>query len=134
MHGVARCCTVLHCVAVRCTVLHCVTACCSVLQRAAVCCINRFHIVSRLLQMEYIDVLCCSVLQRDAVCCINRCPIHFWATCRGWQRCIESLMLQVSFRKRASNDRFLLRKMTCKDKAFCASSPLCSCSLCCSVL
>jgi len=32
------------------------------------------------------------------------------------------LKLQVIFRKRASNYRVLLRKMTCKDKASCGSS------------
>jgi len=37
------------------------------------------------------------------------------------------LRLQVIFRKRASNYRALLRKMTCKDKASYGSSPPCEC-------
>ena len=35
----------------------------------------------------------------------------------GWRRPIGCLKLQVMFRKRATNLRALLRKMTCKDKA-----------------
>ena len=35
------------------------------------------------------------------------------------------LVLQVSFRRRATNSRALLRNETYKDKAFCASSPPC---------
>ena len=41
------------------------------------------------------------------------------------RRHIGCLMLQVNFRKRATNYRALLRKMTYKDKAFCGSSPPC---------
>jgi len=44
----------------------------------------------------------------------------------GWRRCIGCLQLQVSFRKSATNDRALLRKMNSKDKAFYESSPPCS--------
>jgi len=40
-----------------------------------------------------------------------------------WRRCIGCLKLQVIFRKRATNFRDLLRKMTYKDKAFYGSSP-----------
>jgi len=35
----------------------------------------------------------------------------------GWKRGIGCFKLQVSFRKRATNYRALLRKMTCEDKA-----------------
>ena len=35
----------------------------------------------------------------------------------GWRRCTRRLKLQVSFRKRATNHRALLRKITYKDKA-----------------
>jgi len=35
----------------------------------------------------------------------------------GWQRPIECLKLQVSFRKRATNHRALLHKSICKDQA-----------------
>ena len=42
----------------------------------------------------------------------------------GWRRPIGCLELQVIFRKRATNYRALLRKMTCKDKAsYDASQP-----------
>ena len=42
-------------------------------------------------------------------------------------RCIGYLKLQVSFRKRATNYRALMRKMTNKDKAPYVSSPPCTC-------
>jgi len=45
---------------------------------------------------------------------------------RGWRRCIRCLKLQVYFYKRTTNNRALLRKMTCKDKASYASSTPCS--------
>jgi len=44
----------------------------------------------------------------------------------GWRRCIECLKLQVISRKRATNSRALLRKMTYKDKASYGSSPPCT--------
>ena len=43
----------------------------------------------------------------------------------GWQRPIRCLELQVISRKRATNYRALLRKMTYKDKASYGSSPPC---------
>ena len=46
-------------------------------------------------------------------------------SCTEWCRGIECIKLQVSFRKRATKNRVLLRKMTCKDKASYASSPPC---------
>jgi hypothetical protein len=48
----------------------------------------------------------------------------------GWRRPIGCLKLQVIFRKRATNYRALLRKMTCKDKASYESSPLSILYLC----
>jgi len=44
----------------------------------------------------------------------------------GWQRLIGCLKLQVTFRERDTNDRALLRKMTCEDKASYGSSPPCT--------
>ena len=41
----------------------------------------------------------------------------------GWRRTTACLELQVIFRKRATNYRALLRKMTCKDEALYGSSP-----------
>ena len=44
----------------------------------------------------------------------------------GGRRCVGCLKLQVSFRKRATNNRALLRKITYKDTASYASSPPCN--------
>ena len=44
----------------------------------------------------------------------------------GWRRLIGCLKLQVIFRKRATNCRALLRKMTYKDKASYDSTPPCT--------
>jgi len=67
----------------------------------------------------------------------------------GWRRPMGCLTLQVIFRKRATNYRARLRKMTYKDKASCGSWPLCcrcgvryldsikhqvACRVCCSAL
>ena len=46
----------------------------------------------------------------------------------GWRRPIGCLKLQVIFRKRATNHRALLRKMTYKDKASYDSLPPCTCT------
>jgi len=48
---------------------------------------------------------------------------HKDGTGTGWRRCIACLELQVVFRKRATNYRALLRKMTCKNKACYESLP-----------
>jgi len=47
--------------------------------------------------------------------------IHTW-----WQRLTGCLKVQVFFRKRATNCRALLQKMTYKDKASCNSTPPCN--------
>ena len=52
------------------------------------------------------------------------CFIHMILT--GWWRPIGCLELQLIFRKRATNCRALLRKMTYKDKASYGSSPPCT--------
>jgi len=49
-----------------------------------------------------------------------------WASTTGWPRLIACLKLQVIFRKRATNYRALLRKMTCEDNASYGSSPPCT--------
>jgi len=43
-----------------------------------------------------------------------------------WRGCIGCIDLQVSFRKRASNNKGVLRKVTYKDKASYASLPPCT--------
>jgi len=47
----------------------------------------------------------------------------------GWRKLIGCLKLQVIFRKRATNYRALVRKMTCGDKASYDSTP--PCRVCC---
>jgi len=60
------------------------------------------------------------------VCIVTRVNKHKIAlTVTGWRRPIGCLELQVIFRKRATDYRALLRKMTSKDKASYASSPPC---------
>jgi len=44
----------------------------------------------------------------------------------GWRRHIGYLKLQVIFRKRATNHRALLQRMSCKDKASYDSMPPCT--------
>jgi len=44
----------------------------------------------------------------------------------GWRRLVGCLKLQVIFRKRATNYRALVRKMTYEDKASYGSSPPCT--------
>ena len=56
------------------------------------------------------------VRERPQICCICSCLFT------GWRRCIECLKSQVSFRKRATNHKALLRRMTSKDKASYGSS------------
>jgi len=48
----------------------------------------------------------------------------------GWRRLIGCLKLQVVFRKRATNYRALLRKLTYEDKASYGSTPPCSSTIC----
>jgi len=50
---------------------------------------------------------------------------HCVMGCTGWRRVIGCLKLQVTFRKRATNYRALLRKMTGRDKACYDSTPPC---------
>jgi len=63
-------------------------------------------------QIEYVRKETCTIIYRMGT---------------GWRRPIGCLKLQVIFRKRATNYRALLWKMTCKDKAFYGSSPPCIC-------
>ena len=51
---------------------------------------------------------------------------HDLLSSTGWRRCIGCLNSQVSFRKRATNHRALLQKMTYEDKASYDSTPTCS--------
>ena len=55
----------------------------------------------------------------------RRCNIFIGNCHTGWQRPIGCLKLQVIFRKRTTNYRALLQKMTYEYKPSYASSPLC---------
>jgi len=56
---------------------------------------------------------------------VHECTCNFSGNCHtGWRRPIGCLGLQVIFRKRATNYRALLQKITYKDKASYGSSPL----------
>jgi len=53
-------------------------------------------------------------------------PTQIDSPCTGWRRLVGCLKLQMIFRKRATDYRALLRKMTYKDKASYDSTPPCS--------
>ena len=57
----------------------------------------------------------------------HNCQLHRLYTHTGWRRLIGCFKLQVIFRKRATNYRALLRKMTYQDKASYDSTPPCNC-------
>ena len=121
------CCSVLQCVAVCCRVLQGVAGCCRVLQCLAVQWCGA--------GLDMLDVW------RSKACAACIGGHSSWLQCvaaigigqqcvvglgTGWQRSIGCLTLQVIFRRRATNYRALLRKMTQKDKASYGSSPPCS--------
>ena len=63
------------------------------------------------------DVFTCGI------CPLFMCALQFYDT--GWRRLIGCLKSQVIFRKRATNYRAPLRKMTYEDKAFYDATPPC---------
>ena len=64
---------------------------------------------------------------RATHCCgCARVTLHIIAHATGWRRPMECLKLHVIFRKRATNYRALLRKMSYKNKASCESMPPCN--------
>ena len=60
-----------------------------------------------------------------ALCDAQKCVVY-----TGWQRPIGCHQSQVIFRQRAIDDKVLLRKMTCKDKASYGSLPPCMSNAC----
>jgi len=72
--------------------------------------------------LKYKDYGCACLVDSPSHCLSCRCP-RLLAT--GWRRCIGCLNLHISFRKRATNNRALLPKMTSKDKASNDSTPTC---------
>jgi len=100
-------------------ILQCVAVCCGVLQCIVVYCRRR------VLQVPFHRPYC-SVWQRVAVCCsVWHCVADAVSCCRRYRgrRYIGCLKLQVSFRKRDTRYRSLLRKTICEDKASFVSSP-----------
>jgi len=70
---------------------------------------------------EYVcgAVMCgCVCLRACSMCCVE------YST--GWRKPIGCFKLQVIFRKRATNSRALLRKITYKDMASYDSTPPCT--------
>ena len=126
------CCSVLQCIrAVHyCSASQCVVAvrCCtgqrSIAVRATTHCDNNPAQCYSTHQEEQcvVAVRCRSVLQRIVAVC------HLYARgdATGWRRPIGLLKLQVIVRKRATNGRALLPKITYTDKASYGSSPPCN--------
>jgi len=69
---------------------------------------------------------CVYVCACVCVCAVASAVASTRKAATGWWDPIECLEVQVSFRKRATNHRALLQKMTYKDEASYASSPPCS--------
>ena len=66
--------------------------------------------------------VCCSMMH---LMCIYIC-IYIHLAHTGWRRLMGSPKLQITFHKRATKYRSLLRKMTYKDKGSYESSPPCT--------
>ena len=82
-----------------------------------------FYNVTR---MKALSHVACFKNKFDMICIFHISRSHTRTYITGWRRPIGCLKLQVNFRKRATNYRALLRKMTYKDKASYGSSPPCS--------
>ena len=98
-----------------------------------------FHIRGMYVYIVYVDMRVCVYAYMHTSVNLSVCTgTHIHAhtqtmmqstlqiCCTGWQRCIGCLKLQVSFRKRATNYRVLLRKVTYEDKTPYASLPPCT--------
>jgi len=135
-------CGVLQCVAVCCSASANVAACCSALQCVAVCCSVLQYPALRILQHT---ATYCNTLQHTAIhyhathrafrrnilltnSLIQKLSqqitdrLTYWHKCCSeitaeWRRPTECLMLQVIFRKKATNYRGFVRKMTYKDRS-----------------
>jgi len=119
---------VLQCVAVCYSELQCVAVCCSELQCVAVCYSALQCVAASCSELQCVAVSS-SVLQRLAVCCSAlQCATHYnipqhkhirtlivYHINTGWRRCVGRLNLQVSFRKRATDYRALLRSLSAKE-------------------
>ena len=90
-----------------------------------------FILTAYVWQFVSIFVVCMYVFYcTHAECNVRMCTTKTPTNCcknKEWRRRIGGLMLWVSFRKRATNYRALLQKMTFEDKASYGSWPPCSC-------
>ena len=79
----------------------------------------------------YVRAYTCAYIHIYTHICVHMCihmhrHIHVYTCIIWWRRPIGCLELRVIFRKRATNNRALLQKMTTKDKAPYESSPPCT--------
>jgi len=126
------------CVAVRVCVCVCVCAC----VRVCVCVCVRvcMCVCARVYVCMYVCVFVCVIerereyqkerkREREGTCgCVGVWMVRVFVCdtlCTGWRRLIGSPKLQISFHKRATKYRSLLREMTYKDKGSYESSPPC---------
>jgi len=99
-------------------VLQCVAVCCSVLQCVAVL-LGIRHPRQKQWRI-WMSHVTHRWRQRPTNLSTNSC-----STTTGWRRLIGCLKVQVIFRKRATNYRALLRKMTYEDQVSYDSTPPC---------
>jgi len=104
-----------------CNTLHYTATHCNTLQHTATHCNTLHHTATHCNTLQHTKARY-DTLQHTA----SHCNTLRYNSKTGWPRCIECLTLQISVRKRATNYRAFLRKMTCKDKASYASSPSCT--------
>ena len=83
-------------------VLQCVAVCCSILHCVAISCM---------------------LLQNGATRVAERTKLLYMCEDTQWRGCVGCIMLQVSVRKRATNYRALMQKMTYTDKVSYTSLP-----------
>jgi len=122
LQSVAACCSVLQCVAVCCSVLQCVAVCCSriVSQKIVFQNTAETHQDKATDMCTWVNTHMHMYMSKYSYAYVHEYILICICKCRRtqWRRCIGCLKLQVSFRKRATHYKALLREMTCKNKAF----------------
>jgi len=84
------------------------------------------HTATHLNPHQWASCTHCNTLQHTSWGIIHTMHKEIHRCITGWRRSIGCLKLQVSFRRRASNYRALLRKMNYKDKTPYGSLPTCT--------
>ena len=74
----------------------------------------------------FLSSICTRVHVYNYTIATARTLLEIGGQAAGWRRCMGCLKLQVTFRKRATNYRAVLRKTTCENQALYGSLPLCS--------